>query len=244
MRLAVMQPYFLPYIGYFQLMAAADRFVFLDDVNYINRGWINRNRLRTPQGPAWFTLPLIGASQNRLICELDIKPDDGWKRSLERTISTTYSKAPCYAEVFPLFQAFLSAASGNLSQFLSQNLQEVAAWLGLATQFVTSSSIHPKGELKGQHRILDICLREGADVYVNPPGGRDLYDTPVFSTAGVELQFLKPELQNLQLEAAGDEGPVLSILDLMMYNTQQLLRQAANTFSVEAADSSFAMQNS
>lgn len=235
MRLAVMQPYFLPYIGYFQLMAAADRFVFLDDVNYINRGWINRNRLRTPQGPAWFTLPLIGASQNRLICELDIKPDDGWKRSLERTISTTYSKAPCYAEVFPLFQSFLAAATGNLAQFLSQNLQEVAAWLGLATQFVPSSSIYPKGDLKGQQRILDICLREGAGTYINPPGGRELYDAPIFTAAGVELQFLKPELKNLQLGSVGDDGPVLSILDLMMYNSQELLRQAASTFQVETA---------
>ncbi|MFN9114197.1 MAG: WbqC family protein, partial [Bacteroidota bacterium] len=126
-----MQPYFLPYIGYFQLMAAADRFVFLDDVNYINRGWINRNRLRTPQGPAWFTLPLVGASQNRLICDLEIKPDDGWKRSLERTLSINYSKAPCYAEVFPQFVSTLAAASGNLAQFLTQNLQQLAAWLGL-----------------------------------------------------------------------------------------------------------------
>lgn len=230
-----MQPYFLPYIGYFQLMAAADRFVFLDDVNYINRGWINRNRLPTPQGPAWFTLPLVGASQNRLICELDIKPDDGWKRSLERTISMTYSKAPYYREVFPLFQGFLSAASGNLAQFLSRNLQEIAAWLGLTTQFVHSSSIYPKEELKGQHRILDICLREGVDIYVNPPGGRELYDDSVFSTAGVQLQFLKPELQNLQLTSCGEDGPVLSILDLMMNNSPQALQQAVSTFQVEAA---------
>lgn len=234
-----MQPYFLPYIGYFQLMAAADRFVFLDDVNYIKRGWINRNRLRTPQGPAWFTLPLVGASQNRLICDLDIKPDDdGWKRSLERTISTTYSKAPCFPEVFPLFQGFLSDASGNLAHFLSRNLTEIASWLGLNTQFVPSSSIHPKGELKGQHRILDICLREGADVYVNPPGGRELYDAPVFSEAGVLLQFLRPELQNLQLTSVGEEGPVLSILDLMMYNSQESLRQAVGIFHVESASDS------
>jgi len=235
MRLAIMQPYFLPYIGYFQLMAAADRFVFLDDVNYINRGWINRNRLRTPQGPAWFTLPLVGASQNRLICELDIKPDDGWKRSLDRTISTTYSKAPFYREVYPLFQELLSAASGNLAHFLSWNLMEIASWLGLNTRFVPSSSLHPKGELKGQHRILDICQREGADVYINPPGGRELYDSPVFSAAGVQLQFLRPELQNLQLASAGEEGPVLSILDLMMYNSQEMLRQAAGSFHVEAS---------
>jgi len=233
MRLAIMQPYFLPYIGYFQLMAAADRFVFLDDVNYINRGWINRNRLPTPQGPAWFTLPLVGASQNRLICELDIKADDGWKRSFERTISMTYSKAPYYSEVFPLFEKLLSAASGNLAQFLSRNLQELAAWLGLTTQFVPSSSIYPKEERKGQQRILDICLREGVGIYVNPPGGRELYDDSVFSAAGVQLQFLRNELQNLQLVSSGEDGPVLSILDLMMYNSQLLLRQAVNTFHVE-----------
>ena len=134
-----------------------------------------------------------------------------------------------------MFQAFLANASGNLAQFLSQNLNEIAAWLALKTQFVPSSSIHPKGELKGQHRILDICLREGANTYVNPPGGRELYDATVFTSAGVELQFLKPELKNLQLGSVGDDGPVLSILDLMMYNSQELLRQAASTFQVETA---------
>jgi hypothetical protein len=234
MRIAIMQPYFLPYIGYFQLIAAVDRIVLLDDVNFINRGWINRNRLRTPQGPAWFTLPLVGASQNRLICDLDIKPDDGWKRSLAHTISTTYSKAPYFEVVFPLFQVFLSAATGNLSQFLSRNLTELASWLGLKTQFVPSSCIHPKGELKGQHRILDICLREGADSYVNPPGGRELYDAQVFSSAGVHLQFLRPELQTLPLSFDGEEEPVLSILDLMMFNSQESLRQAADIFHLES----------
>ena len=93
MRLAIMQPYFLPYIGYFQLMAAVDRFVILDDVNYIKGGWINRNRLPARNGTMWLTLPLVGASPNRIIREIEILPDNGWKRAMERTVALTYAEA-------------------------------------------------------------------------------------------------------------------------------------------------------
>src|SRR5512140_19777 len=102
--IAIMQPYFLPYIGYFQLMAAVDKFVVFDDVNYINRGWINRNRLLLNGGAHTFTVPLRGASQNKLICDIELAEDDGWRDKLLRTISQSYAKTPCYAEVAPLME--------------------------------------------------------------------------------------------------------------------------------------------
>jgi hypothetical protein len=235
MRVVVMQPYLLPYIGYFQLMAAADKFVALDDVNYINRGWINRNRLPSPQGPAWFTIPLVGASQNKLICELDIKPDDGWKRSLERTVSLAYSKAPHFDAVFPFFQELLNLATGSLSVFLSEQLQRLAHWLGISTHIVPTSRVYPKEDMKGEHRILSICRTEQAKIYLNPPGGRELYTPELFLGHGVQLQFLRPTVQSLQLRHSGEEGPVLSILDLMMLNPQDSLREAVRMFQVEDA---------
>ncbi len=175
-----MQPYLFPYLGYWQLLAAVDTFVILDDVNFINRGWINRNRIAINGEPAWLTLPLQGASQNRLICDIDIAADDGWKRKMLRTLSTAYAKAPESQNVLALFEQWLAHADGNLSTALHLNLTQVAAVLGITTTIIPSSRIYPKHDLKGQERILDICKREGATIYVNPPGGRELYDEKFF----------------------------------------------------------------
>lgn len=230
MTLAVMQPYFLPYLGYFQLMAAVDKFIFLDDVNYINRGWVNRNRIPAGETTAWLTIPLVGASQNRLISEIEILPDNGWKARMIRTVETTYRRAPFFDAVFPLFQDWVSAAAGGLSPFLSSQLQLLAEWLGLATSFSRASVLHPRADARGQDRILEICMAEKADIYVNPPGGVNLYDASFFETKDIGLEFLQPRLEGLGLAHGGTEGPVLSVLDLMMHNSQTVLCQAVAQF--------------
>jgi hypothetical protein len=230
MKLAVMQPYFFPYIGYFQLMAAVDRFVILDDVSYINRGWINRNRLPSDDGPVWLTLPVSGASQNRQIRDLEIAPDDGWKASMMRKVALTYAKAPYADTVLPQFERWVSQAQGNLSAFLCRCLSEVAEYAGIAAQIVPTSAIYSKGDLKGAERIMDICAQERASVYVNLPGGRELYDPRVFDEAGVKLLFLDTELRALPLEHRGPDGPTLSILDVMMQNPRDAIRSAVHGF--------------
>lgn len=226
MRLAIMQPYFLPYIGYFQLINAVDKFVILDDVNYINRGWINRNRLPDGDGTRWLTLPLVGASQNRLIRDISICPDDGWKAKMLRTVQQSYAGASEYDQAFHMFQEWLNSTSENLSDFLYETLMDICRHCGICTEIVPTSMVYPKGELKGQQRILDICMREKATVYLNPPGGKDLYDASLFAAAGVELLFLQPAIKQLQLKFSGSEGPVLSILDLLMRNSPDALQRA------------------
>jgi WbqC-like protein family len=230
MKLAIMQPYFLPYIGYFHLMAAVDKFVILDDVNFINRGWINRNRISVNNQSHWLTVPLVKASQNRLINEVDIVGDDGWKAKMLRTVEASYTHAPFAETVLNLFTEVLANAEGRLSTFLFRTLRQVASYVGTNVCIVETSAIYPKGDRKGQHRILDICLREGATTYVNPPGGRELYDSELFGSAGVELLFLDPSLGSLPLRYSGQEGPVFSVLDLMMLNSQSALKEAIGTF--------------
>lgn len=230
MKIAVMQPYFLPYLGYFQLIASVDKFVILDDVHYINRGWINRNRIPNGDSTRWLTLPLRDASQNRLICDLDILPDDGWKAKMQRAVSACYSKAPERLAIMSLMDQWLQQATGNLSAFLARTLADITGHCGIFTEIVHSSRIYPKGSLSGQQRILDICVREGASIYVNPPGGIDLYDPSLFAAVGLELRFLKPQLTNLGIRSSGLDGPVLSILDLMMFNTPDALHKAVYTF--------------
>ena len=235
MKLAVMQPYLFPYLGYWQLLAAVDKFVILDDVNYINRGWINRNRVAVNGKPAWFTVPLVGASQNRLINEMEIVPDNGWKRKMERMMTEAYAQAPEAQDVLPLLHRWLAGASGSLSRFLYETIKEVATFLGIATTIVPSSSIYPKNDLKGQSRILDICRREGATTYVNPPGGSEIYDAELFRRAGIELIFLQPDLHTGQLQSGADECVVLSIIDHMLCNPREMLVDAVASFGLKAA---------
>jgi hypothetical protein len=226
MRIAIMQPYFLPYVGYFQLMGAADKFVLLDDVNFINRGWINRNRVAVNGEPYWMTVPLAQASQNKLINEICIVQDTSWKRKILQTVKLSYHDAPYLTEVLPLFSQILEDAHGSLSPFLYGQLQRVADYLGLAVQIEKTSAVYPKEGKTGQDRILDICRREEADGYINLPGGRDLYDPAAFSAAGIELFFLNPDFSKMQLRYSGTEGPVLSILDLVMLNSAATVRDA------------------
>jgi hypothetical protein len=226
MRLAIMQPYFLPYIGYFQLMSVVDKFLLLDDVNFINRGWINRNRIAVNGEPYWMTLPLIKASQNRLINEIEIFDDSAWKRKILRTVELSYRQAPYFAQVFPLFSELIEQARGPLAGFLSAQLGRMAAYIGLDVRIEKTSSVYPKEGRTGEVRILDICRREQAESYVNLPGGRDLYDRAAFAALGIELLFLDPNFAAMTLQHGGKEGPYLSILDLVMFNSPATVRDA------------------
>lgn len=228
-----MQPYFLPYIGYFQLMAAVDRFVVLDDVNFINRGWINRNRIGVNCEPHWLTVPLSGASQNRLINEIEICSDVSWQKKMLRKVQMSYVSAPYFEDIFPLFEEMLAQASGNLSSFLCLSLEMVKRYLGLRTDIEPTSSIYPKLDLKGEQRILDICIAETASTYVNLIGGKTLYKEATFAASGVELLFLNPQVSTLRLRHCGKEGPVLSILDLMMLNPVSAIADALTEFKLE-----------
>lgn len=225
MRLAIMQPYFLPYIGYFQLMAAVDKFVLLDDVNFITRGWINRNRIAVNGEPHWLTLPLVKASQNRLINEIEIVDNPLWKRKMIRTIELSYRSAPFAHLVWPMFSELLEDARGSLSTFLFRHLRRVADYIGINVLIEPTSTIYPKEGRVGQDRILDICRREGATSYVNLPGGRELYDNESFAAAGIELLFIEPNLEALVLRHSGHGDHSLSILDFLMLNSAATIHE-------------------
>lgn len=230
MKLAIMQPYFVPYIGYFQLMAAVDRFVLFDDVSFINRGWINRNRILAGGREQLMTIPLRGASQNRLINQIALGDDVSWRGKLLKTIEQSYRKAPFYAETMPLVKDILSCPETMLAPWLRFSLTALHAWLELPCQIVASSAQYENKDDKGAQRILDICRQEQASVYVNAPGGKALYAPADFAALGVQLRFLKPRLEEYDQRAA-TFTPGLSIIDVLMHQGRAATRRAV--FSAE-----------
>ncbi len=233
MTIAVMQPYFLPYLGYWQLFAAVDRFVLLDDVNHIMRGWVNRNRLWVGGKEHWMTVPLANASQNRKISETLIVEGGEWKEKLMRTIQGAYGKAPFFVEGRDWISGILDGAERSLPSFLSRSLQMVAERLGIQTEITSSSLVDPGNKLRGEERILHLCERLGADTYFNLSGGRELYDPATFADRGIALRFLRTHWEDLSLSS--DSGtPHLSILDLRMQNPTEALRDALTRCEFEA----------
>lgn len=227
MKLAIMQPYFLPYIGYWQLLNTADKFVVFDDVHFINRGWINRNRLLLNGQPHLFTLPLNGASQNRRINDLQLVNESRWPDKLLKTVAQAYRRAPRFAAGLALVEGIVRFKERRLAPFLLNSLTTINAFLGIATEIVPSSEAYENQHLNGEERILDICRQEGATVYLNPMGGVELYDKTRFASAGVELQFVEPNIRPyVQLDDTFTPG--LSILDILMFNAPSQVRAHLN----------------
>ncbi len=222
--LAIMQPYFLPYLGYFQLMASADIFVLYDDVNFINRGWINRNRVNLNGTAHMLTIPLQHASQNKLICDIDISDDRNWRDKTLKTIRQAYAKASQYARVYPLVEAIIMHPVGNLADYLHHSLLTLHGHLGLPSRLVGTSRTYGNQALKAQARIIDICQREHAERYVNAIGGIELYDRAAFEAHGLQLAFLRPALPTYDTGAV-PFVPGLSIVDVLMHNSPDAMQE-------------------
>ncbi len=213
MRLAIMQPYLFPYIGYFQLVNAVDKFIFYDDVNFIKGGWINRNRLLFDGVPRYFTAPLLNASSFAKINALDIDHRRDWIRSTIESIRHNYSKAPFYHEIFPMLSLVFDKNTKSIAELARASVISVSDYLQLNTEFVTTSSIYRNASLTGVRRVVDICRQENANIYVNLPGGRALYEPTAFQ--GVELCFIETRLPPYPQQTTPFVSG-LSILDALM----------------------------
>ncbi len=231
MRLAIMQPYIFPYIGYYQLINAVDKFVVYDDVNYINKGWVNRNNILVNNQAFLFTIPLKDASQNRHIRDIALVTDDSWKKKFLKTIEQAYKKAPHFDTVFSLINDILYPAVTNINQLSLLSLQSVSNYLNITTAFVNSSTIYCNQHLKAQERILDICVSEKADHYINPIGGMEIYSKELFEKSGIRLNFLKTkpiEYKQFNKEFV----PHLSMIDVLMFNDKEEIKQMLNQYEL------------
>ena len=230
-KLAIMQPYFLPHIQYFQLISAVDTFVIYDDVHFINRGWINRNRILLKGVPYMFTIPLQAASQNKLICEIQLSNYNLWQTKALRTLALQYKKAPCYSSVMPLLEKIFRYQATHLTEFILSSLKEVVQYIGLKTVIKPTSRIYENSHLHAQTRILDICKSEYAQIYINTSGGRNLYDSDVFIENGIQLKFLSSQPSKYHQNQAEFIGS-LSIIDVLMFNELEVIRSMLKDYKL------------
>lgn len=217
LRLAIAQPYLFPYLGYFQLMRAVDRWVVYDDVQYIKSGWINRNQIRTSAGATMFTVPLAGASSSKRICDVEIEARSllAWRDKFYKTLAQAYRLAPCYREVLAGLESLFETAPPTIAALDLAALRWVRDQLGLSTEIVPTSAAYGNAELRSQERVLDICRREGAQTYVNAMGGAALYDTATFAEHGITLRFHRMQVVPYPQQYAPFVSH-LSVLDVLM----------------------------
>lgn len=213
MIVAIMQPYFFPYIGYFQLMWAADIFVFHDDVQYIKGGWINRNRILVNDHVDWLTMPTRNASNYLSINQRYYAIESGTVEKMKRRLVAAYAKSPAFSHVGQTIFDLLDSSEANIAAFNCGSLMMIARKLGVTCKFVRSSELDCPAALKGQDKVIELCHRFGADRYVNPIGGVGLYDFKAFADAGITLSFL----QTAASPTSTESGPQhLSVIDGLM----------------------------
>jgi hypothetical protein len=227
MRTAIMQPYFMPYIGYFQLIAAVDLFIVYDNIKYTKKGWINRNRILRNNEDIMISLPLKAASDTLDVAERQLSADFKPGKLLAQ-IEGSYRTAPFFRGTMVLLEEILHCETTNLFHFILQSIVKTCAHLFISTPILASSSFAIGHELKAQDKVLALCAAAGASVYVNPIGGTGLYAHQDFAERGVDLRFLRSTpFEYAQFGAAF--VPWLSIIDVMMFNSPETLAALLRT---------------
>jgi hypothetical protein len=232
MKIAIMQPYYFPYIGYFQLINAVDEFVIYDNIEFTKKGWINRNRILVNGTDAVVSLPIKKDSDYLNVNERFLA--DTWdierKKMLNR-ITESYRKAPYFKETYEVLEKCILYEDHNLFKFILHSVQTVMQYLKIDTKLVVSSSVPIDHQLKSNEKVMAICKERGADIYINPIGGLELYDKEIFKKNNLKLQFQKAN--NITYSQFNNEFiPWLSIIDVMMFNNIEEMQSKLEAYSL------------
>jgi hypothetical protein len=223
MKVAIMQPYFFPYIGYFQLIAAADLFIVYDNIKYTKKGWINRNRMLVNGKDEVFSLPLKSDSDSLDVCERTLATDFNREKLLNK-IAGAYRHAPNFNVTFSLVEEIIRCKESNLFRFLHHSLIKTCAHLNIKTAISVSSEIAIDHSLTNQDKVFALCQAVGANTYVNAIGGKDLYSAEIFNARRFDLQFISAKpFEYKQFDHPF--VPWLSIIDVMMFNSINVISQ-------------------
>lgn len=227
-----MQPYFLPYIGYFQLINSVDAFIIYDNVQYSKGGWINRNRIINRGSPWYMTLPLKKDSDYLNINQRYLSPSfSSTKRKIIGVINANYRRSKMFSEVMPIIGRILDFEDDNLFAFLENSLLQICKYLSIETSIIKSSYLKIDHTLKSQERLIAMCKHLGADKYLNPIGGTELYSRAVFLRNDIDLNFLKTD--DLSYNQNNERFvPNLSVLDILMHCEQSEVRGFLDNYSL------------
>tara|TARA_B110000977_G_C11052215_1_gene482739 strand:+ start:626 stop:1336 length:711 start_codon:yes stop_codon:yes gene_type:complete len=232
-KVAIMQPYFFPYIGYFHLIKSVDEFVIYDNIQYTKKGWINRNRILSNGEDKILTIPIKKDSdylniQDRIIA-------DSWskdKNKLLNTINNSYKKSPQFNNIFPIVHECLSSLEVNLFKFILNSLTILNSYLEIKTKIITSSDISIDHSLKSQDKVMAICKNLKATTYVNAIGGQELYNVEDFSNKDIKLKFVKSN-PLVYKQYKNEFIPWLSILDVLFFNDKKdIIKYLNNEYSL------------
>lgn len=233
MKIAIMQPYTFPYIGYFQMISAVDKFVFYDDVNYIKQGWINRNKILLNNKEYLFTIPLEKATSFSLIkdTKIDSKQYESWKINFLKTLRQNYKKAPYFIAIYDLCICTLDSNCISISEVAIKSVMLASKYLNLKTEFVISSEQNADKELGRMERLIEICKKENANFYINGLGGLHLYKKDEFAKKDVHLHFIKSK--PIKYKQFNNEFiPWLSILDVLMFNSPEEIKMMLDKYEL------------
>ena len=232
MAVAIMQPYFFPYLGYFQLVQAVDHFVFYDDVMFIKKGWINRNRILMQGNEFLFTIPLEKQSQNKTIRESTVSWGKEFPNKFMNQLDSAYKKAPNYTEVRNLVDQVLHRKFESLADLASESVQATWAYLGLEKKFYQSSQLSVSEDLGRAERLIEITKFLGESNYINAVNGQELYEKGFFKENGIDLHFLKPNLIPYLQGTTKEFVNGLSMIDVLMWNKKEDVVQWVENFQL------------
>lgn len=225
MKIGIMQPYLFPYIGYYQLINAVDKFVVYDNIQFTKKGWINRNRILVNGKAEYITWPLkkdadlLNVNERSLAASFK---DD--KLKLIRKITGAYSKAPQFSHIFPLLESVINYSEENLFPYILYSLQATCSYLDIKTQLVISSTLPVDHNLRSQDKVISICKALGASEYINAAGGIELYSKADFEQNDIQLNFIKST--DVEYTQFSDQFvPWLSIIDVLMFNPKEKVQQ-------------------
>ena len=211
--MAVVQSSFLPWLGYFDLIKSVDHFIFLEDVQYTNRDWRNRNRIKTPNGPAWITVPVRAGDRGSLTLREAETVSDSWPAKLLRTLERNYGRTPYFDTVFPLLEPQILEGQGNsLSSINRELILNISDFLGLKTSFSDDAEI-PKNSNPSE-RLAQLVGKIGGDTYLSGPSASNYLDEIVFRELEIEVRFVNyPDVYGPYAQLWGPFVPNLSIID-------------------------------
>ena len=250
MKLGIMQPYFFPYIGYYQTIKAVDKFLLYGNVSYIKQGWVNRNRIALKDaGEMKIIVPVKNGNSNHLISEIYVNNSTNWIRRMLKCIWHNYSKAAYFNEIYSLIENILCVKHAFLNDLNCHSIIEIARYLDIQTEIVFDNSNYLQLEellsskYSGQHddrncldikhaRIIEICKNENNNYYLNAIGGLNLYNPTVFKHHGVELHFIKMDEDIRYAHFSTDFIPGLSIIDVLMHNGKEKTKQLLERYSI------------